>query len=1705
MGGGCSTTVAECHDAMRAVLPLAVAVAATLLATEAQPPPPPPTSIDIRVQPVGYACGEPNVTLSNSSVSITSRDTGSGSWDSASDGGEPYVTIDIDVDIGPDLVRVSECSVFRTDFWNSTRTRCNDDGTLSFMVYANSYCWGNPTDVNGLLRQRYTDIVAAAAAGSPDKVWAGWVHPDPLSSAMDWLAVTTAFPLTSTRVANGSCFDAVQVDIDERALGARRRQQLLDRGLDMASLRAEMRGLVGGLRAFVFNFTPYASCPDKSPDKDGDGYVDADSPVSPPGCAVRSSCEALGWDAMAEPGTVGIERAEGDLVVLRPGQLEKHGLLPGQPATVLSVSAYGYIALRREALRALPQVEINRGFFRAEDLASAAGSMEVCGASQGCTWNCTEAVSWQAARDRCAAAGGRLCSLAELLANETKSTGCGFDAVPVWSSSGGSLAGCGPGEVQTAGGGVCAVQDPDTKKYSGCNPAEYVARRYQVISNEQAVFGPVATRDRVRLEHAFTGQVLPPEQMPSLPLLRQPGPEGAVFRILGSLTLPALNGDYYAEPIDPADAGSDDWHDWHFVQGDGRGNLGGHTLLWQGLLGGKWCVAATGTSCLGWALGSFDAPASGGWSFYDASQPANSRWQAEPAAGARRVDRLLLLLRFDGVVVPAGGTIASAKLVLEFSGGGEDSSSSNSNVSTAPLTLEIRAELPGGGTAAAGLAGPGLFDVARRNYTASSILWSTAAVDPNVNGTAAPTVLRSAEFAAVLQEVVDQPGWAAAGGNQSSKPVSVMLRYVTGGGTRWLERLSLRTGLMTPALEVVHRPPNSTVLPTCRDAARARAAVRCCADAARQCDVFPADPAEHHDRDRDGLGDNADPDDDNDGVPDAADPLPMDGASGAMSTMDGDNDMVADRCDAAPADGRCHKPTSVAHDPASGNRTCLNADYPPAWPPVPLSDLQSPIAVCQAGSKLGGWGRTTSQLWECSGHGSCNQTSERCICDALYAGPGCEVCAASAMLYPHCVPDPCLPDPCTVFGGCYHRDALPPHSDWSEVSLLLPSLRLGWGCHCAPRFAGRRCEICARGFVFYPDCLPDPCYLGGRETCNFRGTCNTVMLPAAWGRGLPQPAPSCACDMGFVGDRCEYALGRTVVVERQRGAGAAECPAHCRSQLASCPLNVTLPGGSIDVLATGCMTHGVCTTALKPQPVEFPAGVNVTAAMVAAAAAALAAKWVPWTSAMLEYRQRYPNPPKPTLTFYESQNCSGPPLAPSSAATANYYRSQAVRTAVEVVSARFGWLKEAESNSTIGLSGSGLPGLLDAAYGRLWPLLGVDVRLPAAGLEVGGGECWPAALVHGDRPALRDYFVAEAARTPGTVLLNGSAANATADEIDRQASWVLQFTAEVPAGVQAVGGGAGEKVCPGPPPPPPPPRNRTRPTYLADPTPEAGGLPGVLVGLGAVALCCGGCYGTKKLRRWQQERAARRAVITFDDPAAAEEPPGEAAEEEKPSAAAAAPPPPPPKPPPKPQSILAGKKAKAEAAEARRAELKVYEATAKWGTLYPKKTAFQQQDFVRPPTAAEVAAFGAEALGLDVLAERELLYLAEAALVAPLPLGWGQGEDSQGQILFLPLEGGGEVWQREHPFLPHFRKLIEKQRGMRAEREAKARREKAAADGGSGGESGEDTATAADTPAQIEDAASASGESAASGEAGMLLEDREFDASTQPPNTVPRA
>jgi len=98
--------------------------------------------------------------------------------------------------------------------------------------------------------------------------------------------------------------------------------------------------------------------------------------------------------------------------------------------------------------------------------------------------------------------------------------------------------------------------------------------------------------------------------------------------------------------------------------------------------------------------------------------------------------------------------------------------------------------------------------------------------------------------------------------------------------------------------------------------------------------------------------------------------------------------------------------------------------------------------------------------------------------------------------------------------------------------------------------------------------------------------------------------------------------------------------------------------------------------------------------------------------------------------------------------------------------------------------------------------------------------------------------------------------------------------------------------------------------------------------------------------------------------------------------------------------------------------------TQKWAHLYPPKIQYVAQTWSRSPTKDEIESF-APKIGLDPThdAHSKLLYLAEAALCAPLPQGWAQGVDGRGKILFFTFESDGKEFSYDHPLLGHFQKL----------------------------------------------------------------------------------
>jgi Ca2+-binding EF-hand superfamily protein len=71
----------------------------------------------------------------------------------------------------------------------------------------------------------------------------------------------------------------------------------------------------------------------------------------------------------------------------------------------------------------------------------------------------------------------------------------------------------------------------------------------------------------------------------------------------------------------------------------------------------------------------------------------------------------------------------------------------------------------------------------------------------------------------------------------------------------------------------------------------------------------------------------------------------------------------------------------------------------------------------------------------------------------------------------------------------------------------------------------------------------------------------------------------------------------------------------------------------------------------------------------------------------------------------------------------------------------------------------------------------------------------------------------------------------------------------------------------------------------------------------------------------------------------------------------------------------------------------------------------------------------AEYLGIRVLSEQSLLWIASDAFVAPLPPGWVTHKDSDGRLFFHNNTNNSSQW--DHPLDGHFRKLRDKYRYLR--------------------------------------------------------------------------
>jgi len=92
--------------------------------------------------------------------------------------------------------------------------------------------------------------------------------------------------------------------------------------------------------------------------------------------------------------------------------------------------------------------------------AASRGSTSVCGESDLSLGGCSGNMAWTAAEAFCSSAGARMCTVSELLADEARGTGCGFDRSMAWSGdvcSGGYMVA--PGSTRLATPPSCEAAD----------------------------------------------------------------------------------------------------------------------------------------------------------------------------------------------------------------------------------------------------------------------------------------------------------------------------------------------------------------------------------------------------------------------------------------------------------------------------------------------------------------------------------------------------------------------------------------------------------------------------------------------------------------------------------------------------------------------------------------------------------------------------------------------------------------------------------------------------------------------------------------------------------------------------------------------------------------------------------------------------------------------------------------------------------------------------------------------------------------------------------------------------------------------------------------------------------------------------------------------------------------------------------------------
>ncbi|GIL92224.1 hypothetical protein Vretimale_18473 [Volvox reticuliferus] len=98
-------------------------------------------------------------------------------------------------------------------------------------------------------------------------------------------------------------------------------------------------------------------------------------------------------------------------------------------------------------------------------------------------------------------------------------------------------------------------------------------------------------------------------------------------------------------------------------------------------------------------------------------------------------------------------------------------------------------------------------------------------------------------------------------------------------------------------------------------------------------------------------------------------------------------------------------------------------------------------------------------------------------------------------------------------------------------------------------------------------------------------------------------------------------------------------------------------------------------------------------------------------------------------------------------------------------------------------------------------------------------------------------------------------------------------------------------------------------------------------------------------------------------------------------------------------------------------------AAAATASMLPQPVAALPGDVDDPPTQDEIVAYG-KYLGMDVVEDADLLYIAEWALTAPLPEGWTVHLDGEGNEFFYNAATNASTY--EHPMDEHYRAYYRK-------------------------------------------------------------------------------